>query len=66
MAVEMLANDILDLVASPIIWAVRLQYICLLLAVTWLLFFVFETSVRSNLAPSCDREEKSVNQGLAS
>lgn len=62
----MLANDILDLVASPIILAVRLQYICLLLAVTSLLFFVFETSMRSNVAPSADREEKSVNQSLAS
>lgn len=58
-AVEMLANDILDLLAPSIIWAVRLQYICLLLSVTSLLFFVFETSMHSNLAPSAGSEETS-------
>src|SRR5512132_2847219 len=40
-------------------------HLCLLLAVKSLMLFVFETSVRSNLAPSADREEKSVNQYLA-
>jgi hypothetical protein len=53
-AVEMLANDILDLLAPSIIWSVRLQYICLLLAVTALLFFAFEVSVHSHIPPSDD------------
>jgi hypothetical protein len=58
-AVEMLVNDILNLLAPSIIWVVRLQYICSLLSVISLLFFVFETSVRYNLAPSVDSDEKS-------
>ena len=57
--VEMLANNILDLLAPSIIWSVRLQYICLLLAVTALLFFAFEVSVHSNIPPSRDGGEKS-------
>lgn len=59
-AVEMLANDILDLLAPSIIWSVRLQYICLLLAVTALLFFAFEVSVHSNISPSDDRGKNSL------
>lgn len=58
-AVEMLANDILDLLAPSIIWSVRLQYICLLLAVTALLFFAFEVSMHSNIPPSDDRGKNS-------
>lgn len=59
-AVEMLANDILDLLAPSIIWSVRLRYICLLLAVTALLFFAFEVSVHSNISPSDDRGKNSL------
>jgi hypothetical protein len=39
--VEMLANDIIDILATGIIFSVRAQYGCLLLAVSSLLMFVY-------------------------
>jgi hypothetical protein len=43
--VEMLTFDILQIMTPSLVWSVRLQYLCILLSVVALLFFVFETSL---------------------
>jgi len=54
--VEMLANDLVDILSSGLVFSIRAQYGCLLLAVSSLIVFVYLSfsTDSNNKVPGCE------------